>query len=71
MHIIAQRLDEYIEKHYSQLHTFGCDPITIAKDRVALEWPDNTGWEICPDKEPCEVWYIPFMYCSSLVCHFS
>ena len=62
---IPQRLEQYIEKHYSQLHTLGSEPITIAGDRVALEWPDNTGWEISPDKEPCEVW-LPSMYGCSL-----
>ena len=29
--------------------------ISIKKDKVALQWPAGTGWEIIPDRRPCEV----------------
>ena len=29
--------------------------ISIEEDKVALQWPAGTGWEIIPDRRPCEV----------------
>ena len=69
---ISQKLKEYVEKHYSQLYTSCWEPFTIAGDRIALKWPDNTGWEIHSNKEPCEVClYIFLSYCCLFVCPFS
>ena len=29
--------------------------ISIEEDKVELQWPAGTGWEIIPDRRPCEV----------------
>ena len=36
--------------------------ISIEEDKVALQWPAGTGWEIIPDRRPCEVCTSPHVY---------
>ena len=48
-----------------KLYTTSTEPITIQGDKLALRWPLDTGWEIIPDRKPCEV------LCRSLTLHYS
>ena len=45
-----------MKEYSSQLWSSSSDPISIEGDRIALQWPCNTGWNVTPDREPCEVW---------------
>lgn len=48
-------LKENVKEYSSQLWSSSSDPISIEGDRIALQWPHATGWNITPDREPCEV----------------
>ena len=48
-------LKEFAKKHFPEPCSVSVDFISIEEDRVALEWPTGTGWEITPDRRPCEV----------------
>ena len=48
-----------MKENHSQLYSLSWEPIIITGNRVALKWPGHTGWEVQPDREPCEVWIHP------------
>ena len=38
--------------------------ISVVGDRISLEWPSNSGWEVISDRDPCMV----CMYVCVCVC---
>ena len=44
--------------------------ISIEEDKVALQWPAGTGWEIIPDRRPCEVCTSPHVCVFRCIKHF-
>ena len=48
-------LEEWAKENFPPPHSVSVDFISPKGDKVALKWPAGTGWEITPDRRPCEV----------------
>ena len=40
---------------FPDLHPAYYVEISVVGDKISLEWPSNSGWEVISDRDPCMV----------------